>query len=47
MVLTVAAAADGLPMHLVALYAPSGGLGLMIKPLERRALLVRLGSTTP
>ena len=30
-VLTVAAAADGLPMHLVALYAPSGGLGLLIK----------------
>ena len=29
-VLTVAAA-DGLPMHLVALYAPSGGLGLLIK----------------
>ena len=41
--LTVASAADGLPMHLVALFAPSGGLGLMIKPLERRALLVRLG----
>ena len=46
-VLTVATAADGLPMHLVALYAPSGGLGLMIKPLERRALLVRLGLGLP
>ena len=36
------AAADGQPLHLVALYAPSGGLGCMVKPLERRALLARL-----
>ena len=42
------AAADGLPLHLVALYAPSGGLGCMIKPLERRALLARLlGAAAP
>ena len=36
-------AADGLPLHMVGLYAPSGALGHRIKPLERQALLVRLG----
>ena len=37
------AAADGRPLHVAALYAPSGALGARGKGLERTALLARLG----
>jgi 16S rRNA C967 or C1407 C5-methylase (RsmB/RsmF family) len=33
---------DGLPLHLAALYAPSGALGARVNALERQALLSRL-----
>lgn len=41
-VLTTRPHADGLPLHVVVLYAPSGAVSAMVKGLEKSALLFRL-----
>ena len=38
---------DGLPLCVIALYAPSGALSPMVKGLEKHALLFRLGVQLP
>lgn len=46
-VLSCAPAGDGPPVHVVAMYAPSGNLCAMVKGLERQALHFHLGAASP